>query len=378
MKIAYLGIKGLPAKGGSERVVEAIVQRLSPKHKLTVYCSRHYTSADSEVAGVNLIRLPCLSGKYSHMVSFDLMAACHALLCGDYDLIHLHNIEASFVLPILRLKFKVVSTAHGRHALLLRHSSDPLGSKWGPVAIKIMSLAEIPYARLSNALTSVSQGNALALSHRFHKNVRYLPNGVDLEPLVDLDSARSILSKHSQKEGEYLVFATGRMIPSKGVHLILEAFEGVGGQTRLLVIGAQAGPGVYAEQLKQYSTERVIFLPFLENRAALLGLLQLSRLFIFPSIQEAMSMMLLEAASVGVPILCSDIPGNMAVLPEQALYFSSQDATSLREKLAWALEHPEEMKSLGMEAREHVRQNYAWDQIVQKYEQLYQEVVANG
>ena len=55
MKIAFIGIKGLPSKGGAERVVEAIVQRLSGQHTLTVYCSRYYTGPEARVPGVRLV-----------------------------------------------------------------------------------------------------------------------------------------------------------------------------------------------------------------------------------------------------------------------------------------------------------------------------------
>ena len=41
MKIAYLGIKGLPSKWGADRVVEALVNNLSARDKLTCILQRH-------------------------------------------------------------------------------------------------------------------------------------------------------------------------------------------------------------------------------------------------------------------------------------------------------------------------------------------------
>lgn len=57
MKIALIGIKGLPSKGGAERVVEAIVQRLSSQHTLTVNCSRHHSAFRACVPGVSLVSI---------------------------------------------------------------------------------------------------------------------------------------------------------------------------------------------------------------------------------------------------------------------------------------------------------------------------------
>lgn len=83
-------------------------------------------------------------------------------------------------------------------------------------------------------------------------------------------------------------------------------------------------------------------------------------------------MMLLEVASSGVPLLCSDIPANTAILDEsQALFFASGDVRDLEEKLRWALAHPEQMTVRAARAEEWVHGTYRWDKIVRDYEALY-------
>jgi glycosyltransferase involved in cell wall biosynthesis len=374
LKIAYIGIKGLPSKGGAERVVEAIVRRLAAKHDLRVYCSKHYTAPEARIPGVKLIRLPCFTGKYTHMTSFDFLAAWHAVLHGDYDLIHLHCIEASFVLPILRSKYKVITTAHGRHNASPVMNRDGVPDKWGTIPTAIMNLMEIPYAVLSSAMTSVSETNASELSNRFHKPVRFIPNGVDREPDVDLEAARAILNRYKIEEGSYLFFATSRVLRSKGGLLLQQALEGLPTDYRLIMVGDQINGVSNTKNRNPNTRQESIYLPFIGDKATLMGLLKLSRLFIFPSSREAMSMMLLEAASVGVPIVCSDIPGNVAILADRALYFSNQDVEDLQKKISWAIGHPEEMAILGERAQAQVKQKFLWDGIVNQYDRLYEEV----
>lgn len=369
MKIAYIGIKGLPSKGGAERVVEAVVQRLSGRHEITVYCSSRYTPPDANIPGVHLIRLPCLSGKHTHMTSVDSLAAWHAVLYGDYDLIHLHNIEASFVLPILKLRFKVVTTAHGR--------TTP-GNKWGKIPTAIMQYMEIPYALLSDAATSVSLPDAQQLSARFRRAISHIPGGVTTTPDVDVEAACHMLESNRLPVQGYILFAAGRIIPLKGAHLLLEAFRRIMGEYHLLVVGDLSHSPEYALQLKSMADSRVAFVPFVSSAEVLLSLVRLSRLFVFPSLTEGMSSMLLEAASLGVPIVCSDIAANTAVLPEQALCFSSGDADDLAEKLRWAVEHPQEMRSLGQRAQAWVREKFSWDVIADQYDQLYHRVMSGG
>ena len=338
--------------------------RLAGRYDLTLYCGRRYTHTGASLAGVRLVRLPDLPGKYTSMTSVDFLAAWHAVLWGDFDLIHLHNIEASFVLPILRLKYPVITTAHGRITF-----SD----KWTPLPAFLMRSMEIPYAYLSSRRTSVSSLHASQLEAQYHRPVTYIPNPVDPDPFVDILGARKMLAEQGLSEGEYLLFAAGRLLPIKGAHVLVDAFQQLNGLEHLVILGSQAQAHTYAARLKSLAGSAVTFLPNVE-RPVLLGLMRLCKLFVFPSSHEAMSVTLLEAASLGTSILCSDIPANRAVLPDQALYFSTENALDLAARLRWALAHPQEMALLGERAQVWVRQQFNAEAISRQYEILYQQV----
>jgi len=79
MRIAHLGVKGLPSKSGTERVVEAIVTRMIGKFDITVYCDADYTPLDTHYKGVRLIRIPTIKGRYLKPISLDIFSALHAL-----------------------------------------------------------------------------------------------------------------------------------------------------------------------------------------------------------------------------------------------------------------------------------------------------------
>ena len=365
IKVAYIGIKGVPSRAGADRVVEMLVRRLAGRYELTLYCSRRYTPTEISLPGVNLVRLPSLPGKYSHMTSVDFLAAWHAVFWGDFDLIHLHNIESSFILPILKLKYPVITTAHGRINFT---------DKWARIPAALMRSMEIPYAYLSNALTSVSQQHAIQLEAQYHHPVAYIPNGIDLDPIVDIDAAQEMLTKQGLQKGGYLLFAAGRILPIKGAHVLIDAYHQLGCPEHLVILGGMTQAPAYVAQLRTVAGSGVTFIPFVDGQPTLLGWMRLCKLFVFPSIQEAMSVTLLEAASVGAAILCSDIPANRTVLPEQALYFSAGDADDLASKLQWALDHPQEMALLGKRAQAWVRQQFDWDSICPKYEAIYKRV----
>ncbi len=364
MRIAYLGSKGLPSKSGTERVVEAIVSRLSGIHEITVYCDSRYTPKGTKVNGIHLIRIFTIKGKYTQATSLFFLSALHALV-SRYDVIHLHSVDACFTLPILRLKYRVVSTSHGATTLHPR-------AKWGKLALFLLGLLEYPFVYLSNYATSVSCPDADNLKARYKRDIIYIPNGVDDCIQFDLERAGSKLLQVSLEPGNYLMFAAGRIDPTKGCHVLLEALNHIENPPKLAIVGDLNQVPSYSDRLREIADgKQVVFIPPISDRELLFGMVRQARLFIFPSTTEAMSMMLLEAACLQAPIICSDIPENMITMQDNVLYFHSGDAIDLANQIQWALGHPGEMSSLGRKASIYVKDNLAWEKITKQYEEIY-------
>ena len=80
------------------------------------------------------------------------------------------------------------------------------------------------------------------------------------------------------------------------------------------------------------------FMGLIREKEKLFKYIRNARLFVFPSYSENMSIMLLEAASLKVPVICSDIPENKTVFNEkEVLFFKSENEDDLAEKLKYAL-----------------------------------------
>jgi len=363
MRIAYIGIKGLPSKAGADRVVEAIVQHLSDEHEITVYCSASVVPPNATYSGIELIRMPVIEGKHAHATSLFIMSALHAL-SRDYDLIHLHNVEASFVLPLLKLKYKVIVTSHGANGVL---------EKWGRVAKFLYRFTVWPI-RFADCITTVAKHQVESNEEKFSKKVLYIPNGVDLEiDVADLKKARECLELFQVGSNPYMLFAAGRVIPTKGAVTLLEAYSRLTTDCQLVIVGDTSHLPSYENELHHLADSRVVFIPLLDKEV-LLGVTRLAEFFVFPSTMEAMSMMLLEAATQEVPIIASDIPGNTSILPNDALYFISGDAEDLYCQMDWALQNPDDMREMGSGAKAWVEGYYQWDTIVKQYDELYHEV----
>ncbi len=367
MKVAVIGIKGLPSKGGAERAFEAIANRITSKGvSYTVYCDANYTPPDFFIDGAKLIRIPAIKGKYTQTLTLVLFSALHALLFGKYDLVHVHNIETAFVLPVLRLRFKVLGTAHG---------FAYWRSKWGNTAKKIMMSMDYFFMKYSNIVSSVSAKDASALEKRFGREVLYIPNGVGKEFRPDIATAEEILNKHGIHKHRYFIFAAGRIEPTKGAHLAVEAVTQLDGDIPLLVVGDAGQIDAYEKKLHNIAGPMVYFQPLIEDPSVLFGLMKYSICLIFPSLVEAMSMVLLEAASLGIPVISSDIEENRDVLGGDGIYFRSGDVGSLMEKLRWILKNQADAGVKAGDLQKLIHSRYSWDKIADRYFQAYRQVV---
>lgn len=367
MKIAYIGSKGLPSKSGAERVVEALVYNFAATHEVTIYCDARYTPRKTTVNGVRLIRMPTIKGKHLQATSLFFLSALHALF-GRYDLIHVHGVDTCFILPILRLRYRVVSTSHGAPGRLIPN-------KWGRVARFIIRLMEYPFVHLSNGATSVSKPDADYFKARYKRDIIYIPNGVEGCIHFDLEKANNKLSEVGLAPGNYLMFAAGRVDPIKGCHLVIEALNRIGNPCKIAVVGDLNQVPSYSNHIREIADKKqVVFIPLIADRELLFGMIKMARLFIFPSTHETMSMMLLEAASLQAPIICSDIPENKIVMQENVLYFHSGDSEDLARQIQWAIDHLDEMAILAEKASLHIKNTLTWEKIVGQYDEIYKTI----
>jgi glycosyltransferase involved in cell wall biosynthesis len=369
MRIAHLGVKGLPSKSGTERVIEAIVTQMIGKFDITIYCDADYTPPDTHYKGVRLIRISTLKGRHLKPISLGVFSALHALFFGHYDIIHMHGVENCFTLPLLRLRYRVISTAHGALGRM------PI-SKWSKTELLFFKMAEYPFLYLSNYSTSVSTMDTNYLYSKYGKKAIYIPNGVDLHIPVNREVALNELRRIGVSPNGFLLFIAARIIERKGCHLILEALNDSNLDIPLVIIGDLEQVPTYGQKLREMAKHRqVIFVPPIADRSLLFGIVELCKLFVFPSTAEGMSIMLLEAASLGIPMICSDIPENKAVLGDYVTYFRSGDSSDLAEKIHWAMESPEKLIHLALLAKKWTKDNFSWDLIASRYELLYQNCV---
>ncbi len=185
-----------------------------------------------------------------------------------------------------------------------------------------------------------------------------IPLAVDLDGFgqgVDREAARA---KLGIRPGEIAVGNMARLHYEKGQKDLLTAAAAVVSRhsaVRFLIIGD--GPllaDLEAQRRELELEQRVTFAGFQDDSAAALAALDI---FILPSLMEGAPLVLLEAMTMGLPIVATDVAGVSEILSDgkTAILVRSGDIEGLVRATERLLADPELRRSLGAEARATVR-----------------------
>jgi glycosyltransferase involved in cell wall biosynthesis len=161
----------------------------------------------------------------------------------------------------------------------------------------------------------------------------------------------------------------GRIDPGKGCEELIEYFSSYvkeGGEATLVLMGVK---------LMALPEEPFIrFAGLLSDRERLQAL-EAATVVVVPSPYESLSLLALEALSVGTPVL---VNARSAVLVEHCvrsnggLYYADRDEFVACLNLLMGDE--ELRRALGRNGREYIRKHYRWDVVLSKYERIFAKV----
>jgi glycosyltransferase involved in cell wall biosynthesis len=361
-RIVFFGIKYFPSKGGTSRVVESLLLGLKDHFDITIYCYKN-TLANQNIPGVKTIQFSEIPIKGIGVFLYYLRCCIHLMIYGKYDLVHVHKTDAAFFLPILERKFKVVSTSHA-----IPHYDD----KWSSLGKFYFRLAERIFMKSKGAVTSISKSQVAYYSNKYKRQVNFIPNGINISKLDQIESTDELFKKH-HVNSNYLLFAARRIIPLKGCHTLIKALNQIKFNGTLIISGDQDQMPAYTQRLiKEGLNLDVKFFGYVSNQKILNALIRGADFFVFPSEIEGMSMMLLEVAFNGTPLICSDIPENKDVLgDDEVLYFETKNVNDLSEKIQYAYENYSAMKEMAMKAKNKIEKEYSIENVIELYIELY-------
>lgn len=209
-----------------------------------------------------------------------------------------------------------------------------------------------------------------------------VPNGVDTRRFDSLDGVdlSDFRDRYAARD-EKIVFSVGRIVPEKGLQVLIEAVPRVLNQnpkTRFII----AGTGEYANQLKHRSlelgvSEKVYFAGFISDEERD-RIFKVADVAVFPSIYEPFGIVALEAMAAKTPVVVADVGGFAEVVDdhETGLKAVSENPDSLAWTILHTLSQPEWAQARVENAYKKVRSIYNWDTIARQTAEIYERVAA--
>lgn len=205
--------------------------------------------------------------------------------------------------------------------------------------------------------------------------IKVIPNSVDLDRFNYNVNAIKIRKELEIEDSKSILFV-GRLIPLKGLHILLKAISKVldqGMDIKLFIVGD--GPyRLKYEQLELDLKENVSFLGF---RKDIPQLMSACDILVLPSLSEGFSNVILEAGAIGKPVICSDVGGSSeAVLSNKTGFIIKPgDVNELANKIMVLLRSTKLVEKMGLKANRFISKNFNTTIVTKKYLELYQELL---
>ena len=238
----------------------------------------------------------------------------------------------------------------------------------------------------SESLKSFILENNFTKSEKLEVIGKGSSNGIDLakfnKTLLRNNALEEIKKNIAyDKNCKYLLFV-GRIVKDKGISELVNTFNQLlkkDPSLKLVLVGQfekQLDPLSPAIE-KEITHNNSIIHIYWSGRVEYY--MSLADFFVFPSYREGFPTVLLEAGAMKLPIICSNIGGNIDIVKhkETGLLFDTYNEADMQEKLAWALQNKEEMMKMSESLYHTVSTEYNrekfWAQMNLQYKKLIKE-----
>jgi glycosyltransferase involved in cell wall biosynthesis len=411
----------LPAVGGAEK--QAFAQALALRQRgyaatVVTFRHRHNWPSYELLEGVPVIRvagmflrdrsqLPRLLQKVAYLLAFLVMGWRLWRHRSHYDILHVYGVSL-LTWPVALLcsltgKAMIVAvrnagsdeiTKGDNKASLLAGPLDPT-APWLQVDGKLQASGRVyvasdlemlthvgqPVVRLTRFLLQRAHAVVVVLSTRMKNSLaehnlqtlhlHLIPNGVDITRFhpsgVDTTLA----------EREQMVVCVAGLRYSKGIDVLLQAWHLVhkqAPQARLIIVGTGSLQSQLEHMVEALSIADSV--EFTGLQSDIPAQLHRGNLAVLPSRWEGMPNALLEAMACGLACVATRVSGSEDIIQHgvNGLLVEPEDYQGMAQAILTLLRNPALIQEYGRAARQTIEQHYSFEQVIDRYIELYQGI----
>lgn len=327
--------------------------------------------AECKRDGINIIDIPFRRGGFITNI-FQIPVLNKFLKREKFDIVHVHTETGGFMLRLSCLiqskcNTKFVYTPHGM-------------SFWKGSSLK----SQLVYRPLERWICSAMDMN-LGMNmeevenlKRWNKRTAHYVHGVGLNVARMQNPARSreqMREEFGLTESDKFIASIGELDDNKNHITVIKALATLGRKDFKYVV-CGVGPNtdmLLAEAEHMGLKENVILAGY---RSDIPDVLNAADIFVFPSFHEGMPVSALEAMACGLPIICSEIRGNVDIIREgdNGYLFQPSDVETLARKLEYLLDDAEKRKIMGLKNKENVK-DFSLESVTEELIRIYKSVL---
>jgi spore coat protein SA len=349
----------VPGDGSVEICIWAIARKLADRHKVTVLSRRAPGLPDSSIIEqVTITRLPASTAAQY------LTSVLNYIQKEPFDIIQVDN--RPYLMSAVKKQLPHIPVFIFLHSLTFT-----------PISSKVASA-------LANADLIIANSHSLQrrLARRFPhlaKGIRIVLLGADLDRFTPvLTQEKYHLRRHYKLPQAFTILFVGRVIPRKGVPILIRAMYHLNKRLPAHLVIAGKGKPSYIRQLKLLARRLRVSVSFLGNVAHedIHTLYQAADCFVCPSQNhESFGLVNVEAMACGLPVIASSNGGIREIIVSG---HNGYLVERYRESLPFARHllrmgrNPQLAVRIGSQGRLDALEAFNWQRTATDLEQLYQ------
>lgn len=391
MKIAHLIAQFYPHVGGAEVCVHNVCEGLAANgHDATVIC----TTAPAKTApktGYKTIHLPTKTCGLLRRIP--LLGEIH-LFFQIWRLQKIHKFDIwqvtmGYPLGVYAWKafkfLKVPAVLRCCGEDIQKMPEINYGYRLDPERDRLISNAYKNYDGFV-AITPTVRKEYLELGIDAEK-IKIIPNGVQLSKFNETPRDEEFRKEITGKRDIPVLLTVGRYHPKKGFNSIPAIAaklkeEGID----FVWILAGRGNSKLREICPDLDNLNIKIIEdcsggeeksFLLPSAKLIGIYKSADIFVFPTLIEALGIVILEAFAAGLPVVSTDVPGVCDIIDHEVngLKLPPEKPEIFAREIERLLKNPAEKAKLKDNALSYIRNN-DWPEVAMRYMEFYKEVIA--
>lgn len=198
--------------------------------------------------------------------------------------------------------------------------------------------------------------------------ITVIPNGVDVSQFFP-----SVRSRWP------MILYVGTLITRKGVNYLLQAMSKVvqvQPSFQLVIVGEGPERSNLEKMARDLNLSKHVFFSGAQSPDEVRQWMQQAKIFILPSVEEGLGVVLLESMACGTPIIATAVGGIPDVVtPDVGILVPPADSDSLAKAILHLLQDDERWRKMSENARKQAEEKYDWQRIAGRFIEIYEKLL---